>query len=279
MRKAIWIMLALVLTAGCTRVEPGWAGVKVNNYGNQRGAEDFPVQTGRVWYNPITTDIYKFPTFQQHYAWNIYGNAGNGDESFVVNSTEGAIIGFDVAVALTISEPQVPSLFVEFRRSPEEIVNGYVRSLFEREFTQRASQMPATQIVGNGKATLVQEVEAAVRAIIEPKGILLNFVTITGEMRLDEQVESSINAVLTAAQKAIEAQNRIVQATAEARQAVETARGDSLSLVIAATGQAEANRILSQSISGELVQYESVRKWNGVMPTVTGGAIPFIQVP
>lgn len=275
-RMALMVILALAVFTGCTRVEPGYAGIKVHNYGSQRGVEDFPVLVGRVWFNPLTTDVYKFPTFVQHYNWDVYGD---NDDSFVVNSTEGSVIEFDVATALVFEEPMVPSLFVEFRRSPDEIVNGYVRSLFEREFTRIASRMRATEIVGNGKAELIQNVQDAVAADIGPKGIAIQFVTITGEMRLDEQVSMSINAVLTAAQQALEAENRIAQAQHEASQAIARARGDSLALVIAASGQAEANRILSQALTSNLIQYESLRKWNGVLPTVTGGSVPFVNIP
>src|SRR3989344_2786291 len=54
---------------GCTKVEPGYVGIKVNQYGSQRGVEDFPIVTGRVLYNPFTEDVYKFPTFLQNVVW------------------------------------------------------------------------------------------------------------------------------------------------------------------------------------------------------------------
>ena len=32
---------------------PSGTVIKVNLYGNQRGVEDFPIRTGRVWFNPV----------------------------------------------------------------------------------------------------------------------------------------------------------------------------------------------------------------------------------
>ncbi len=43
-------LLAVVLLSagGCTKVEPGFVGIKVKLYGRQRGVQDYPIVTGRV---------------------------------------------------------------------------------------------------------------------------------------------------------------------------------------------------------------------------------------
>ena len=106
------------MTASCAKVEPGWAGIKVRNYGSQKGVQDFPVRTGRVWYNPITDDVYKFQTFLQNYTWQAKGNDRNDsrNESFTVNSVEGATINFDVAFSIAFEADSVPKLFVTLGR-------------------------------------------------------------------------------------------------------------------------------------------------------------------
>ena len=50
------------------------------------------------------------------------------------------------------------------------------------------------------------------------------------------------------------------------------------SILVVAQGQAKANDALSRSISPILVQYKSVEKWNGILPQVSGGAVPFIDL-
>ena len=45
-----------------------------------------------------------------------------------------------------------------------------------------------------------------------------------------------------------------------------------------AKAQAEANRLLTGSLNQTLVNYRAVDKWNGVLPTVTSGATPFIDL-
>lgn len=276
MRKALMLLLVIATVGGCQRIKPGYVGVVVENYGSEAGVDPVAKGPQRIWYNPITTDVYRFPTFVQTHSWETYSEP---DLSFVVNSSEGSVIEFDVDIAVTFVGDQAPALFARHQKSAKDIVDQYVRMLVSQEFSDRASQLPATGIVGGGKQALVTSVRDAIRDRLAPEGIVVEHLAIQGEFRLDPEVEKSINAVLTAAQQAIQAQNRIVQATAEAQQKVEAARGDSLSLVIAASGQAEANRVLSQSLSPQLVQYETMRRWNGTLPTVTGGAVPFVQIP
>lgn len=150
--------------------------------------------------------------------------------------------------------------------------------MIEGYFNDKASTMRAVDIVGDGKVELQQYAFERSRDRLAEKGIDLEFVRIIGEMRMDEQVTRSINAVLTAAQQAIEARNRVAQASTEADQRIEQARGDSLSAVIRAGGQAEANRLLAESVTPTLVEYEKILKWNGTLPQMTGGGIPLIDI-
>ena len=57
-----------------------------------------------------------------------------------------------------------------------------------------------------------------------------------------------------------------------------TAKGEAESIQVVAQGQAKANDALSRSISPILVQYKGIEKWNGILPQVSGGAVPFINL-
>ena len=59
-------ILLIVLFNSCERIDAGHVGVKVNQYGDNKGVDDVTAVTGMVFYNPITTRIYEFPTFIQH---------------------------------------------------------------------------------------------------------------------------------------------------------------------------------------------------------------------
>lgn len=79
----------------------------------------------------------------------------------------------------------------------------------------------------------------------------------------------AIEAKVTAEQNALAAKNKLSQVEFEAKQAIESAKG-----------RAEALRIESAAISanGQVLELRAIEKWNGVLPTVTSGAIPFINI-
>lgn len=272
MTKVLGAVVLTLVVAACTTVKPGYVGIKVNNYGSNRGVQDLPIVTGRVWYNPWTEDVYEFPTFVQTEKWTKSANEGKEtDESITFNSIEGATVNVDVGVSISFDPKKVPEIFMEFRKEPNEILDGYIRNQVRDAFSLRASQMKVTEIFGAGKQGLIDSVTIDLKRILGPKGFIIDNISVIGEMRVDNQVKESINAVLTAAQRAIEAENKVKQAQAEAEQQVASARGDSASAVIEASGKAQANVILARSVTPTLIEYQKIQKWNGELPTYSGG--------
>ena len=51
---------------------------------------------------------------------------------------------------------------------------------------------------------------------------------------------------------------------------LEAAKAEAEKIVVAARGEAEANKILQMSITPQLIQKMWVEKWNGEMPKVVG---------
>jgi regulator of protease activity HflC (stomatin/prohibitin superfamily) len=97
-------------------------------------------------------------------------------------------------------------------------------------------------------------------------------------IRFSPEYEKAVEAKQVAQQQ-VETQRQILaQREIEAQQKVATAKGEAESIQVVAQGQAKANDLLSRSISPILVQYKSIEKWNGILPQVTGGAMPFIDL-
>ena len=67
-------------------------------------------------------------------------------------------------------------------------------------------------------------------------------------------------------------------ATATAQIEREKARGEADAVLIAAEAKAKANNLLQASITPELIEYTKVQRWDGVLPSTTGGVVPFISV-
>jgi regulator of protease activity HflC (stomatin/prohibitin superfamily) len=97
-------------------------------------------------------------------------------------------------------------------------------------------------------------------------------------IRFSQGYEGAVEAKQVAQQQ-VETQKQVLaQREIEAQQKVATAKGEAESILVVAQGQAKANDALSRSITPILVQYKGVEKWNGILPQVSGGAIPFIDL-
>ncbi len=97
-------------------------------------------------------------------------------------------------------------------------------------------------------------------------------------IRFSPEYEGAIEAKQVAQQQ-VETQKQVLaQREIEAQQKVATAKGEAESILVVAQGQAKANDALSRSITPILVQYKGIEKWNGVLPQVSGGAMPLIDL-
>ena len=275
-----WILgsvLALFLiiggcSIGCTRIGPGYAGIKVNMLGSQKGPEDFPIQTGFMLYNRWTTEVHTFPTFMQNVIWTQDKNEGSPlNESISFNSKEGLVINADVGIAYSIEREKVPHLFVSLRQDIDSISHGYLRNRVRDAFTKYSTHYTVMEIMGGSNEKLRIDVKTYLEEQLGHIGIKIDTLSIVGEIRVDDRVKQAINATIEAKNRAIEAENKVAQTKAEAEQAVEKARGESEAIKLRAIAQAEANTTLTNSLSQQLLLYEAMRKWDGILPKVLSG--------
>lgn len=97
-------------------------------------------------------------------------------------------------------------------------------------------------------------------------------------IRFSPEYEKAIEAKQVAQQQ-VETQRQILaQREIEAQQKVATSKGEAEAILVVAQGQAKANEVLARSLSPILVQYKSIERWNGILPQVSGGAVPFIDL-
>src|SRR5512137_1526240 len=97
-------------------------------------------------------------------------------------------------------------------------------------------------------------------------------------IRFSSGYEGAIEAKQVAQQQ-VETQKQVLaQREIEAQQKVATAKGEAEAILVVAQGQAKANDALARSLSPILVQYKGVERWNGILPQVSGGVVPFIDL-
>jgi regulator of protease activity HflC (stomatin/prohibitin superfamily) len=238
----------MLFSTACTRVEPGYVGIKVNMHGQDKGVDSLPLVTGRVYYNPYTTRVYKFPTFIQQFTWTADRTEGSAnDDSITFNSTEGVVVNADIALAYAFLQDDVPAVFARFRVPATQITQGYVRSQVRDSFSRYSSTMPIIDIYGSGKQGLLNEVKADLNERLGPQGFDFDMISFVGALRVPANVKTSIDAVIQAQNRAKEAQAKVVQITAEAEQRVEKAKGTAKAILMEAEAKAKANRVIAEA--------------------------------
>ena len=264
--KVILILLGLVfaslfLVNSCERIDAGHVGVKVDMYGSGKGVNDVTECTGVVFYNPITTKIYEFPTFIQHKEYK-------DENSFVVNSKDGSEFSVSPIMNYSVQREKVPAIFSKYRRSLEEIEEGFLKTAVYDAFRLATNKYTADGLIGNRE---VFEVE--VRRLLEGQLLKEGFVInqFTSNLVYPDSFKKAINAKNNAVQSALMAENKVKQAEAEAKIKVATANGNAEALLANARAEAESNRLRQQTLTPMLLQQQWIEKWKGQVPTTQLG--------
>ena len=104
--------------------------------------------------------------------------------------------------------------------------------------------------------------------------VFVNKVVIN-DMDFEEAYNAAIQqksiAQQNAARQKIENEATIAKAEADKQVAITNAEAEAQKTSIAAEAQAEANRKIANSLSDTLIEYQKVQKWDGKLPTVSGG--------
>jgi regulator of protease activity HflC (stomatin/prohibitin superfamily) len=274
-----FVLLTIALTSGCTRISPGHVGIVVNQWGSEKGVADYSARTGTFTYNPFTTSVFEYPTYVQNYVWTANPNEGKATNEEITFTIKGNMaISLDVSIAYRLDPVKVPAFYVQFRSDDlSGFTHGFLHNVTRDCFNEEGGKFELDQIMGDN-ATFVLSVRRMLESRVGQYGVIIEQFGIIGAPRPPQAVQNAITAKIGATQLAIQKQNELVQAQADAAKTVAKAEGDAKSTLIMAETQAKSNRLLNDSLTERLVQYRAIDKWNGYLPTyMSGGAqLPFI---
>lgn len=246
----------VILFMSCERIDAGHVGVKVNLYGNNKGVSDVTEVTGMVFFNPITTKIYEFPTFIQHKEYK-------GDNSFIVNSKDGSEFSVSPIMNYSVQREKVPAIFAKYRRPLADIEEGFLKTAVYDAFRLATNKYTADELISN-RAVFEIEVRRLLDSQLLKEGFTIN--QFTSNLIYPETFKKSIEAKNNAVQAALRAENEVKTAEAQAKIKVATANGNAQAMLTAAKAEAEANRMKQQTLTPLLLQLEWVNKWDGKLP-------------
>lgn len=275
-------LISMMLTGcmGCSRVSPGFVGVKSTVVGSDRGLQDVAVGPAWVFYNPFTESIFEYPTSAKTAVWTHNLDEGNKvNEEITFTNKDKMQIAADISLAYQVLPNKVPAFYLKFRSDDlQTFTDGIMRNWAREKFDNVAGKYGVNEIMGDN-AVFLKEVRDQLQKELDNIGVQLIQFGFIGAPRPPGAVQQSFNESVQATQIATKKQNELIQTQADAAKAVASAKGRAEATLVEAEAQAKSNRLLSESITPTLVNYRMLDKWNGVLPQVQSGSGLMIQLP
>lgn len=271
--KKILVILSALATAlvmfnscACTIVDNSEVGIKFNKFSvTDQGKLEATSVTGYTFYNPITTSVFKYPVFVQRVDY----------PAFSVTTKDAAVFSMDPLLAYQIDRGKATEIFTKYRKPLSDIEIGYMKTCIWDAYRITANKYTADELMAS-RAQFEDEVRAMLNSSLGNEGFMIQ--EFTSQIDPPQSLRETINAKLAAIQAALKAENQVKEAEAKAKIAVAEAQGEANALKIKADGEAYYNRTVAASLNELLVHQYALERWDGKLPTYTGGTIPFINI-
>jgi len=278
--KMLTVIVAVIvlvsLFSSFTVIAPGNTGVIFNIWtGSLRS-----VPQGMAWRMPWITQVQSYPTALRTYTMVRRSGEGSavGDDSIDLPTLEGQHITQDISVTYNTSEDRAAQVFKSFRGSDiSEIEATFIRRTIITVAQNSAGQMSLTEVISSKRDQLQAAIQRNLSAELTKMGFALDKVNL-GASHLPQTLEAQMQQKMAAQQQAQQAEYELQKQEMLAKAAVAKAEGEAQSVLVRAKAESEANRMLQLTLSGILIQNKTIEKWNGVLPQVTGGSMPLLDL-
>lgn len=277
---AVIIALVVIVLFVCTvRIPAGYVGVVYNMNG---GISDKTLTQGFHVISPTQNVTTYSIGIEQSYLTASKDGDSSGDESFEVPSNDGKGLTVDMTFTYRYDADRVADTFTRFKgQSGKDVKNSFIKPNIMSWTKEVTAKYSVIDLLGDKRATLNSELTDYLKQKFEPYGIVIESVSLIN-IDPDEETRSAVQKKVNAQQDLelakIEQQTANVNAEKEkevaitkANQEKETAQINAEAKLIEAQAQADANRLISQSLTPELIRQQMYDKWDGKLPTVQAG--------
>ncbi|GAG23570.1 unnamed protein product, partial [marine sediment metagenome] len=200
------------------------------------------------------------------------------DDDFNFQSKAGLKLSASVSIEYHVMPDNVPKIFETYKTGLQEVTNRVLRNSLRDAFNMASSTRTAEQMYGEGKVAFMNSVDSIAKIEADQRGITIDDIFLVGNIVVPESITNALNAKVAADQLAQQKETELRATIADAEKVSAKAQGEAEAIIKLAEAQAKANRIVAQSLTTNLIEYNKIDKWNGSLPTVTGGAMPLIDM-
>src|SRR5882672_4344527 len=269
------IVLASVISSFSV-IAPGSTGVIFNIWSGSLRT----VPQGMAWRMPWVTQVQSYPTALRTYTMVRRSAEGSSleDDSIDLPTLEGQHITQDISVTYNTSEDKAAQVFKSFRGVDISVIEAtFIRRTIITVAQNTAGQMSLSELISSKRDELQGAIQKNLSIELNKMGFNLDKGTL-GASHLPQTLEAQMQQKMAAQQQAQQAEYELQKQEMLAKAAVAKAEGEAQSVLVRAKAETEANRMLQSTLSGILIQNKTIDKWNGVLPQVTGGAMPMLDL-
>ena len=261
-KKNLLLGMMVVFTfTSCTVVDSGEIGIKFHKWSSSK--EDYGGVEGTckgwVFYNPITTSVFTYPTYIQRKNY----------EPFNVNAKDASTFQMDPTIAYRIEPEKATQIFVKYRKGIEDLESGYIRTCIYEAYRTCANKYTSDSLMSS-RANFESDVRRRLENSLQAEGFIVE--EFTSQITPPESLAQMINEKNAAVQSALKAANKVKEAEANAKIAIAEAQGSADAMKIKADAEAYYNRTIAASLSPLIIQEDWIEKWDGTVPTVVGSS-------
>lgn len=250
---AFALLCAIIAAILCLEIIPtGYVGVV---YSMNGGVQDEILTQGVHWVSP-TKKVKEFTIANEQIILSKDSREGSeGDDSFLVSTADNANISISFQMSYRFMPDQVVSTYKKFQgMDGEQIVNSRVRTVLKAKISEITTNYTMMDIYSGNRGAINDELtKFLAEELSDEFGIEVIDASII-DVHPDEQLQKTINDRVTAMQKKqqAEAEQETIRVQNETK--LMEAEAEAKAKLIEAQAEADANKVLSQSITPELIQ-------------------------
>lgn len=248
---ALAIIVGLILIALCVEIIPGgYAGAI---YSLNGGISDEIVDSGLEILSPTKKVIeYSVATEQLLMSAGEDENSKD-DESFDATCKDG-VLNIDLEMSYHFETEKIPEIAQKYRgMSGEEIVNTIVKPKVRTYVNEVTSEYTILEAYMDKKSELNADLTTHLTKALASYGIVVEGATIP-RAEPDEAIKSAITERSKKAQEVEAAKQEQEKQKILAETKIIEAQGEAEAAIAKAAGEAEANRLISESLTPELLE-------------------------
>jgi regulator of protease activity HflC (stomatin/prohibitin superfamily) len=251
--KSIISLLILVSLSACTIVGPGRRGISIT----LGTASDEVKSEGIYLWVPFIRSVKKM---------NVQIQKAETESESASKDMQKVIA--KVATNWSIEPVKVVNIYKTI--GDEEDIELRVIDPTVNEVMKAATAKLTAEEILTKRMQLKHDIDELVRERLSKYGVIVHDVSLVN-MTFTEKFNHAVESKQVAEQESKQAQYEAEKLTVQAKGRIAIARADAESKILEAKAEAEANKMKQSTITPNLIRFELIKRWNGKLPTVSGG--------